>query len=87
VIAGIDIGFASRRLMILLLSRLNLGVVWSVKRPGIGAPRRSLLEVTSPDPALVMLKDIYAHGAITKEQFEKARRDLAATAPTTPERA
>ena len=81
MIAGIDIGFAGRRLMIILWSILILGVVWLVKHPWIGSPRRSVLEVTSPDPALVILKDLYAHGVITKEQFELARHDLPADLP------
>jgi len=78
---GLDISLASRRLMIMFWSMLILGVLWLVRRPEIGLQRKPILEVPSPDPALVMLKEFCARGAITKQQFEEMRRDLEADRP------
>ena len=76
MIGGIDIGLASRRLIIFLWSIVILAAVWLIRRPGIAPQRRSTPEGNSPDPAQLMLKELYAQGAITKEQFKATRRDL-----------
>ncbi|CAG0989550.1 hypothetical protein ANRL4_02383 [Anaerolineae bacterium] len=75
---GIGMGLGGGLVMVLFWGALILGAVWLVRTL---FPSNQQLSASSSRPeasADDILKQRYARGEITKEQFEQMRRDLSA---------
>ncbi len=64
-------------LMLLLTALVIVGVIWLVVTLARGSQTVAGPSATGPRP-LEILKERYAKGEITKEQYEAMRRDLGA---------
>lgn len=68
--ANLWLGLLTMLFWVLILAGIGLVVVWAVRHMG---PR----ETTDSSPrALDILKERYARGELTREQYEQMRRDL-----------
>ena len=78
MIAGLGMGLGGGLVMVLFWVVLIVGAVWLVRGlfpAGQQPPASSSRPEASADE---ILKQRYARGEITKEQFEQMRRDLSA---------
>ncbi len=76
MMAGLGMGLGGGLVMVLFWVVLIAGAVWLVRGlfpNGQQPPASSTRSEASADE---ILKQRYAHGEITKEQFEQMRRDL-----------
>lgn len=65
-------GVAMMLFWLLLLAAVLLGIIWFIRQ---GASRPNGVETTH-DQALATLRERYARGDISKEEFDRIKRDL-----------
>ncbi len=78
MMTGFGMGFGGELLMVLFWIVLIAGAVWLVRGVFLASQQPTVSSVRSEPSADEILKQRYARGEITKEQYEQMHRDLSA---------
>ncbi len=78
MMTGFGMGFGGGLVMVLFWVVLIVGAVWLVRNAFSTGQPSPVSSARSEPSADEILKQRYARGEITKEQFEQIRRDLGA---------